>query len=65
MTRTLTLQPTNDEGNGEEGADDDQDVEATAESRPDIQARLRRALGVIVGDAEVDLLPDDLRLFSG
>ena len=40
----------NDEGKGEEGADDDQDGEAAAESRPDIQARLRRAPGVIVAN---------------
>ena len=40
----------NDEGNGEDGADDDQDGEAAAESRPDIQARLRKAPGVIVAD---------------
>ena len=40
----------NEEGNGEEGADDDQDGDTAAESRPDIQARLRKAPGVIVAD---------------
>ena len=32
---------TNDEGNSEDGTDDDQDGDTAAESRPDIQARLR------------------------
>ena len=40
----------NDEGNGEDGADDDQVGEAAAESRPDIQARLRKAPGIIVAE---------------
>ena len=40
----------NAEGDGEDGADDDQDSEVAAESRPDIQARLRRAPGVIVAN---------------
>ena len=41
---------TNEEGNGEDGADDDQDDDMAAESRPGIQARLRKAPGVIVAD---------------
>ena len=40
----------NNEGNGEKGADNDQDGDTAAESRPDIQARLRKAPGVIVAD---------------
>ena len=40
----------NAEGDGEDGADDDQDGAAAAESRPDIQARLRKAPGVIVAE---------------
>ena len=40
----------NDEGNGEDGADDDQDGDTAAESRPGIQARLRKAPGVIMAD---------------
>ena len=40
----------NEEGNSEEGADDDQDGDTASESRPDIQARLMKAPGVIVED---------------
>ena len=40
----------NDEGNGEDGADNGKDGDTAAESRPDIQAKLRKAPGVIVAD---------------
>ena len=45
-----TTTKANNEGNGEDGADDDQDGDMAAESRPGIQARLRKAPGVIVAD---------------
>ena len=38
------------EGNDEDGADADQGGAAAAEARPDIQARLRKAPGVIMAD---------------
>ena len=41
---------TNDEGSGKKGADGDQDGEMAAATRPDNQARRRKAPGVIVSD---------------
>ena len=40
----------NNEGNGEDGADGEQDGDMAAGSRPDNQARRRKAPGVIVAD---------------
>ena len=50
------------DGDDKDGADADQDGAAAAEARPDIQARLRKAPGVIVAEtwAQRTRVPRDI-----